>query len=145
VNLKKLFLAGVVACALVAVSACETVRDANPVAVGCEDVKPATAALCGYSIYGTFVVNEETALKVARDVGPGAVRNAIIAADEKAKPIGDKLQVGLAKYEQVRARVAAGTSTQQQLTIALTELVGLIDDLQPLVGDLLGAIAKGAK
>jgi hypothetical protein len=144
------FLLMTVACSLAvsllggAACARKTVADANPIAAGCEgvNVKNESAAVCGYAIYGTFVIAEETAAKVATDVGEGATRNAIIAADEKAKPIADKLSDALAQYETIRGEVAAGRSTEEKLGIALVNVNRYINDTRPLVADLLKAIAR---
>lgn len=135
------------ALALASLAACTwpEVREANAIAVGCEAVKAESAAVCGYSVYGTFVIAQETAAKIATDVGPGAVRNKIIAAEEAAKPVGDKLYQALVEYETIRVQLAAGSSTQEKLTIALANINTWISRLTPLVGDMLMANAAGVK
>lgn len=116
-------------------------HDANPIAAGCEDLKPATATVCGYSIYGTFLVGEKTGVKVATDAGPGRLRNAIIAADETAKPIFDSLLDSLVQYELIRIQLAAGTTTQAKLDIALQNVVTWISNAKPAIKGLTAAIA----
>lgn len=112
---------------------------ANPVAVA------ETPAQKGYALYGSFVIFEEQAVKVASDpMLPDNIRQAIIRADEAAKPAADKLQEALAQFESIRLELAAGTSTEEQLAIAAANLNRWVTEAAPLINSLIAAVA-GAK
>lgn len=128
-------------------AACQRIERANPVAAACEDLRK-NLALCGYATYGTFVIFEELGVKTAADPGiPAGVREAIVRADEAAKPVADNLYDSLRLYEQIRSEIAAGTSSSDKLEIATSSLNRWITEAAPLVANLVKAVndARGAK
>lgn len=118
-------------------AACAPVQQLNPIQAGCRDLSAATVGLCGFATYGTFVVFQRLALGVATDAGPGDVRNKLIAAEDAAKGPADSLLAAVVNYEQVRADLAAGTSTQEKVAIATANLQMWLTNAKPLIDDLV--------
>jgi hypothetical protein len=130
-------------------AACQKLEKQNPLAVACDDMsKPENVQLCGYANYGTFVIFEEQAAKIAQDPALSeAARQAIVKADEVAKPVADNLYSALLQYEAVRGEIAAGRSTEDRLTVAVTNLNRWVTEAAPLITNLVNAVntARGAK
>jgi hypothetical protein len=142
VKIRTLALAAMLA-AVGLVAGCASLRDANPSAAGCDNVTPQSATICGYAVYGSTVIAQETAVKVARDLGTGRVTDAIIAAEDKLKPAQDKLYQALVEYETIRSELAAGSSTQAKLDIALANVNTWVDRVAPLLRSLRSATTSG--
>jgi hypothetical protein len=154
---KKLCGLAVAAIAAVAMlSGCESMREANPLEVACTAAagQAMNVELCAYTTYGLFTVFEEQGVKVATDLQERAAsatdpevrsallktKNGIIAADERAKPIADNLQDTLTHLEQIRAEIAAGQSTEEQLAIVNASLLRWTNDAGPVVQALIDAV-----
>lgn len=129
-------LLGLMAVVLMAGSSCSTV---NSVATA------QTPQQKAYAVYGTFVVFEEQAATVVAlaDV-PQSAKDAIKAADAKAKPVADNLLAATKVVIQATNDVSAGKTTNDKLAIAVTSLSGWVDQATPLVNNLIAAV-NGAK
>ena len=128
-------------------AACNRVQEANPVGAACKDLSE-NLAVCGYATYGTFVIFEELGAKTAKEAGVSqTVREAIIDADEVAKPVADSLYNALQLYETARAELAAGRTSEEKFAIATANLNRWITEAAPLVADLVKAVnsARGSK
>lgn len=152
----------VLACCVAMMGAsCSKLHDTNPILTGCTAAagQSVSVELCAFSTYGTFTVVEEQGLILAKAFDAKATaagtdpkvaeklakaRDAIISADEKAKPVADNLDKALDKVIEIRAAIAAGTSTPEQLTIALTNLDKWVTEAGPLVSNLVNAVAGDA-
>lgn len=96
-----------------------------------------------FALYGEFVVYEEVAARLmqAPEV-PASVKEAIKAADGKAKPIADKLLDAALEVIQIQKQIAAGTSTQERLAIANTNLAQWYQEAEPKVSALVSAVKE---
>jgi len=136
-----------VACISTMGAACDKLKDVNPITPACKNVAE-TLAVCGYATYGSFTIFEEQGLKIAADPAlPQSARDAIIAADEVAKPVADSLYDALLQYESISAEVAAGVTTQDKLVIATANLNQWVTEAAPLIRNLVTAVtsARGSK
>ena len=106
--------------------------------------KAETTEQRAYAIYGTFVIVEEAAAEL---IASGTLSDdtvlAIAAADERAKPTADLLIEALEEYLVIKAQLAAGESTQEQLDIAVTNLNLWVERVVPLVNTLRAAVEGG--
>ena len=105
--------------------------------------------------YGTFVVFEEQAAAVVQDPSiPANVKQALKAADARAKPAADALLASVKEYESISAALAAcpktddpatcKTTTAQKLVIATADLNKWVADSTVQINALVSAV-KGAK
>jgi hypothetical protein len=127
---------------------CNTIGDqgsANPIGPACRS--PAdNLQLCAYANYGTFVVMEELALKVAEDPAlSNDIRQAIIKADERAKPVADSLYGAIRQYERIRIEVAQGKTPEEKLLTAAANLNRWVTEAAPLVQQLVEAVNSAGK
>lgn len=97
-----------------------------------------------YALYGTFVVFEEQAAKlVSSSEVPENVKQALRDADKTAKPAADALLDGVQQVLTVKRELAAGTSTNEKLTIAVANLATWYASAKPKVESLVNVV-KGA-
>lgn len=97
-----------------------------------------------YAIYGEFVVFEEIGAQLVQaSTTPAAAVSAIKAADKVAKPVMDSLLAAELLTSQIRVQLAAGTTTQDKLDTAMTQLSSWVSQATPLVNNLVTAV-KGA-
>lgn len=118
---------------------------ANAISPACKEIQQ-TLQVCAYANYGTFVVAEELARSVAEDPAlPNGARQAIVAADARAKPIADNLSAALLEYETIRLEVAVGKSPEQKLLLATANLNRWVTEAAPLIRGLVAAVTAGTK
>jgi hypothetical protein len=104
-----------------------------------------TAEQKAFAVYGTFVVAEETAAKLVLAPGvPANVKEALRRADREAKPAADALLAAAQEVILVRRELAAGTTTEQKLQIATTNLLMWYESARPKVQALVDVI-KGVE
>lgn len=121
-------------CTLALIASCAT----NPVSTA------TTVDQKAYALYGEFVVFEEVGAQLVQAADtPVAAKSAIRRADSVAKPIMDNALRAELLVSQIRVQLAAGASTQDKLTAALTNLDSWVTQATPLVSSLVDAV-KGA-
>jgi hypothetical protein len=100
----------------------------------------------GDAAYGEFVIAKEQGAKILQDASVSdVVKRPIAQAIVKAKPVTDSLQDTIILYDKVKADVAAGASTEEKLAIVNRDLAGWIAQAQPLINDLVKAVAGARK
>lgn len=88
-------------------------------------------------LLGDFTVYQSASLKIGTDnTVPGPVRQRVLQTAIDAKPLADSLDVALRDYRMIEKQLKAGTTTQDKVNIAATQLVNWIAQLQPLVTSL---------
>lgn len=99
-----------------------------------------------YALYGEFVIAEEQAAKLFQDpVVPANIKAALSTADRAAKPAADSLLAAILEVDSVRAQLAAGTTTDEKLTIAVANLNQWYTTARPLILSLKGAVGDARK
>jgi hypothetical protein len=121
----------------VALSACQ---GANPVKPALESGRPDVIA---YAIEGSYTIVQGKALAIVQNPStPQELKDAIASIDAKANPILDTMRPLAKEAEALRASIAAGGSGQERLATVLLDLDRLVNEVSPLVNELLAAIAK---
>lgn len=99
-----------------------------------------------YALYGTFVVFEEQGAALILDARtPLAVSRAIQRADAAVKPVADSTISAALELQRIRTAVLAGNSNTERLTIAATNLENYVARLEPLIANLVAAVAGGRR
>lgn len=141
---------------------CQNVRESNPLTVACTAAQGETVAVdvCAFATYGTFVVFEEQAVELARDLNQRAnadgtdeavrealtkAKNAIISTDEAAKPIADRMNDALQELIEIQAELEAGVTHDQKVQIATANLRRWVLEASPLVAELVNVVKTGGK
>ena len=97
-----------------------------------------------YAAYGTFVIFEEKAAElVTGNTLSDDVKLRIIEADEAAKPVADNLLETIEELGRIGDQVAAGETGEEQYLIVVNSLNSWVEQLVPLVNNLIAAV-KGA-
>ena len=100
----------------------------------------------GDAVYGELVIAKEQGAKILQDASVSdAVKKPIAQLIVKSKPVTDNLQASLKLYSKVKADVAAGASTEEKLAVVNRDLAGWIAQAQPLINDLVKAVAEARK
>lgn len=100
----------------------------------------------GDAVYGELVIAKEQGVKILQDASVSdAVKKPIAQLIVKSKPVTDNLQASIVLYARVKADVASGASTEDKLAVVNRELVGWIAQAQPLINDLVSAVAGARK
>lgn len=100
----------------------------------------------GDATYGELVIAKEQGAKILQDASVSdAVKRPIAQLIVKSKPVTDNLQSTLILYSKVKADIASGASTEDKLAVVNRELAGWIAQAQPLIADLVNAIAGARK
>lgn len=112
--------------------------------VGCAS-NPVSAAQTpdqrAYAVYGAFVISEEQGAKVATDPTVDVhVRQAIQAADAKAKPSADALLKAYQDYAHAQTLLNAGTGSAAQFATASANLDQWIMTAEADVNALVAAV-----
>ena len=113
---------------------------------GCEGTNPVAVAQTpeqkADAMYATFVLFEERAADLAAKPGtPQSVINALARADRVVKPIMDNLQAAVTEVAKVRADIAAGgDSTQDMLTVVTLNLEKWLLEAAPALQALIDAV-----
>jgi hypothetical protein len=96
-----------------------------------------------YALYGTFVVFEEQAASLIRNVStPDSVKTVIRKADMAAKPVVEDLLSAARQYLQVQTQLKTGATTADKLQIATANLQKWVTDATPLIADLVLAVGS---
>lgn len=96
----------------------------------------------GDAAYGQLTILKEQGAHMLEDPSVSDdVKRPIAETIVAAKPITDGLQDTLILYGQVKASVASGVSTAEQLAVVDRELAGWIARAQPIISKLAAAIA----
>lgn len=131
-------------------AACQRLGTANPIGAACAGVqdvgsKPHAIEQCAFALYGSFVIAEEQAAKIAADPNlPKAARDALIAADEVAKPVADRMYDAIVELDKVRAEATAPGTTDEKLARALANLESWVARARGPIEALVNAV-KGAR
>jgi long-subunit fatty acid transport protein len=100
----------------------------------------------GDAAYGELVIAKEQGAKILQDASVSdTVKRPIAQLIVKAKPITDNLQASLVLYSRVKADVASGASTEEKLAVVNRDLAGWIAQAQPLINELVAAVAGARK
>jgi hypothetical protein len=100
----------------------------------------------GDAVYGELVIAKEQGVKILQDASVSdAVKKPIAQLIVKSKPITDNLQSSIKLYARVKADVASGASSEEKLAVVNRELAGWIAQAQPLISDLVKAVAEARK
>jgi len=76
-----------------------------------------------YAVYGAFVVMEESAARLKQDATVVTeVKQALTAADARAKPSADALLQAIQDYDSAATALKAGSGTASALTITTANL-----------------------
>lgn len=120
----------------------------NPIKPAMESRRP---ELVAFALEGSYTIVQGKALEFAQDPGtPQSARDVIARVDAKANPILDATKPLALEAAAVRKEVATcggapECSTKEDKLVALMkQLDGLIDEVAPLINDLLAAITGGA-
>jgi hypothetical protein len=112
---------------------------ATLVLVGCKSLSaPVEAAQTpeqtAYALYGTFVVFEELAASIVTDPAtPASVKDVIKQADAVAKPAADGMIDAARQVIKIQTQLAAGTTPDEKLEIASTNLYGWTLEAKPKI------------
>lgn len=139
---KRIF-GGTMALVLLALAACAGFGDRfNPVQVAAQTGNP---ELTAFALEGSYTIVQGVALTLVQNPAtPESVKAVIRSVDRRANPILDKLRPLAVEVERLRREVAAGTTPEERLTTALTQLNQLITDVSPLITELTNAVKGGA-
>ena len=100
----------------------------------------------GDAAYGELVIAKEQGAKILQDASVNdTVKRPIAQLIVNAKPVTDGLQDTLILYSQVKTEVATGASTEDKLAVVNKDLAGWIAQAQPLIADLIKAVAGARK
>lgn len=100
----------------------------------------------GDATYGELVIVKEQGAKILQDATVSdVVKRPIAQLIVKSKPVTDNLQATIILYDKVKADVAAGASTEEKLAIVNRDLAGWIAQAQPLITELVKAVAGASK
>jgi hypothetical protein len=100
----------------------------------------------GDATYGELVIAKEQGAKILQDATVSdSVKRPIAQIIVKAKPVTDGLQDTIILYDTVKSEVATGASTEEKLAIVNRDLAGWIAKAQPLIKELVAAIAGARK
>ena len=120
------------------------------VTAGCVTLNPISSAKTleqkVFATYGSFVVFEEQAAKLAAAPDlPLGVRAALSKADAAAKPAADQLLAAALTVIEIKTELAAGTSTEERLAVAVANLERWYREAAPLVNNLIVAVEGATK
>ena len=116
---------------------------------GCAGTNPIKAAETtqqrAYASYGTFVIAQEKAADVVEQTSlPNSVKLRIIRAEERAKPVADRGPALIEAVDTAVTEAREGETTEDRVVNVTTNLNRWINDIVPLVNDLLTTI-RGAE
>lgn len=125
----------VISLAAVSVAACT----GNPVQ------QAETVEQKAYALYGTYVIFQERAAELVQDTAtPENVKQALREADRVAYPVAESLVEAVLEVETIRQQVAAGMTSEERLTIAISNLSTIYFSAAPKLLAVIVAV-KGAK
>lgn len=115
----------------------------TPVQVALDSGKPELVAL---AVAGSYAITQGVILSIAKDPTTSHdVQQKLIALDEKAYPTVKKLKPAAYLVEKIRADLAAGTTDQERLQIALNNLNDYLNAAAPLIKDVNDAVEANKK
>lgn len=98
-----------------------------------------------YALYGTYVIFQERAAELVQDTAtPENVKQALREADRVAYPVAESLVDAVLEVEAIRQQVAAGMTSEEKLTIAISNLSTIYFSAAPKLLAVAAAV-KGAK
>jgi hypothetical protein len=122
---------------MLALSACQTMQQANPLAAAHH---PDTTAL---AFYGSYVIVQEAAADIKENPAtPPEVGAALKSGDAVAYPVVKELRPMAEEVQRIADEVAAGTTPQEKLAIAIASLNDWITRAAPLILDFTNAVTK---
>lgn len=125
-------------------ASCSRIQETNAISPACSSKE--SLEVCASAVYGTFVIFEEFGRSVAEDPKlPNGARQAIIRADEVAKPVADSLLGAFNEYRMIRAQLAVGKTTEEKLLVATSNLNRWITEAAPLIRNLVNAVNDATK
>ena len=113
-------------------------------AAGCANNPVATAETTGqraYAVLGVYQILVEESAEFVRDPAVNLQRRrAVQEAIAEAKPIRRDLTLAWREYENIKAALADGDSTEAQVTIAANNLERWVLRLEPIIDRLVEAL-----
>lgn len=98
-----------------------------------------------YALYGTYVIFQEKAAELVQDsTTPDNVKQALREADRVAYPVAESLVEAVLEVEAIRQQVASGVTSEERLTIAISNLSNIYFSAAPKLLEVVSAV-KGAK
>lgn len=98
-----------------------------------------------YALYGTYVIFQEKAAELVQDsTTPDNVKQALREADRVAYPVAESLVDAVLEVEAIRQQVASGMTSEERLTIAISNLSTIYFSAAPKLLAVVSAV-KGAK
>lgn len=95
----------------------------------------------GDALYGQYVILKEQGAALLQDASvPDSVKRPVAVAMTESKPIANELQDALIQYSKIKAQLAAGQTTEDQLLIASQKLNEWITEIGPLIRKLKTAV-----
>ena len=99
-----------------------------------------------YALYGTYVIFQEKAAELVQDSAtPEDVKQALRDADKVAYPLAESLVSASLEVEAIREQIASGLTTEERLTIAISNLSTIYFSAAPKLLAVVAAVKKGAK
>jgi hypothetical protein len=98
-----------------------------------------------YALYGTYVIFQEKAAELVQNSAtPENVKQALRDADRVAYPLAESLVEASLEVEAIREQIASGLTTEERLTIAISNLSTIYFSAAPKLLAVVAAV-KGAK
>lgn len=95
-----------------------------------------------YAVYGEWVIAKEAAAEIVElATTPQSVREKVAQVDSVASPIADNLYDTAQEAFKIRAQLAAGQTTEDKLTVVLTNLDEWVAKLEPQIRKLTDAVS----
>lgn len=93
--------------------------------------------------YGQYVIAKEQGAKILENQGiADTAKRPIAKAMVASKDVGDKGHDVLIQYSEIKAQVAAGTTSAERLAIVERELSTWLASAQPLIDALVKAVGE---
>jgi hypothetical protein len=98
-----------------------------------------------YALYGTYVIFQEKAAELVRDsTTPENVKQSLRDADRIAYPVAESLVDAVIEVEAIRQQVSTGMTSEEKLTIAISNLSTIYFSAAPKLLAVVAAV-KGVK
>lgn len=144
--MKRLFAAAFATLALsftLGMSGCDKLKTVDPVTPAVQSGNPEVIA---FALEGSYTIVQSKAADVAEDANtPENVKKVIACVAEKANPIFDKARPLAVEAEDLRVKIKAGGSGAERLAIILKDLNKDVNDVAPLISDLVAAVSGKAQ
>lgn len=98
-----------------------------------------------YALYGTYVIFQEKAAELVQDsTTPEDVKRALREADRIAYPVAESLVDAVLEVEAIRQQVSTGMTSEEKLTIAISNLSTIYFSAAPKLLAVVAAV-RGVK